>query len=331
MLKGPGLEDLSNTLTAMIFKALKDRNFTYDAVEGIKRDLLYHISTMCPGPIDLEDKKIVHVEEKKQRSLEHKTLNVEIINRIIESNQPNSVVQNRRRVSSQVSLIYNIMPSQLDSYKIRKIHELIQEYDSFSEDDELRFTYLQKFNDYSNRFDLYKDNVFLEFLKGQIKNSNNKHIIFESLFILHKLILTSKLEHEDYFIEYINKEYFPFLKGNLISGAEMYEYSFSKIEQIIEEIRNVLSDEEICEIYWNRMKNMIPSIRGADVTTNRLWNCINAVNNYKCKIKTEWRKWLITKDEHADIKNAVLKELSHLAFCNTEFIRLFYTMMVSFL
>jgi hypothetical protein len=100
----------------------------------------------------------------------------------------------------------------------------------------------------------------------------------------------------------------------LISGNERYEYSFSKIEQIIEEIRNVLSDEEICEIYWNRMVNMIQNIRGTDVTTNRLWNCINALNNYKCKIKTEWRKWLVTKDEHSDIKNAVLKELSHLAF-----------------
>ena len=203
------------------------------------------------------------------------------------------------------------MPVHLDDEKRHKIQQLIDEYNSFT-DDELRLTYMQKFNEVSKSFDLYNDNLFLEFLKQQIKTSNNKHIILESLFVLHNLILTSRLENKDSFTGYVDIEYLAFLKENMISQVERYEYSFFKIEQIIEDIN--ISNEEICEIYWNRMVNMINNITQTDMTTNKLWNCINTLCNKNCKIKAEWRRWLITKDEHSDIKSAVLKELSHLAF-----------------
>jgi hypothetical protein len=72
------------------------------------------------------------------------------------------------------------------SFLINRIHGLStnSKLDNL-EDHDLRITYLQKFNEYSTRYDLYKDSEFLDFLEDQIKNGSDKHIILECLFILH--------------------------------------------------------------------------------------------------------------------------------------------------
>ena len=57
------------------------------------------------------------------------------------------------------------------------------------------------------------------------------------------------------------------------------------------------------------MVNVIHRVVKTGITDNTLWNCISNLN--KCKIKKEWRKWLIAKDGYSDIKNAVIKELRH--------------------
>lgn len=106
----------------------------------------------------------------------------------------------------------------------------------------------------------------------------------------------------------MNKVYFPLFKENLESRNEIYEYSFFKIEQIIGELKDLISIDEICEMYWKRMVNIIHNMKESGITDNTLWNCINKLN--QCKIRTEWRKWLIKKDDFSDIKNAVFKELS---------------------
>jgi hypothetical protein len=164
LLKGPSLGEISSVLIEMILKALKDKYYTYDAISGIKNDLLYRIDMMCTGPVDLGDKKIMHEREIQQRSTEYKSIDVKDINKIIVSNGPNSTIQNLRRDFEKVSAGYNAMPVHLDDEKRHKIHELIDEYNSFT-DDELRLTYMQKFNEVSKSFDLYNDNLFLEFLK----------------------------------------------------------------------------------------------------------------------------------------------------------------------
>jgi hypothetical protein len=117
------------------------------------------------------------------------------------------------------------------------------------------------------------------------------------------------VENESSFIEYVNQEYFPLLKEILESVDERYEYSFLRIEEIIDELKDSISTEQLCEIYWKRTVNIIRKIKETGKTDNRLWNCISKLNTNKCKIKTEWRRWFIKKDEYSDIKNAVLKEL----------------------
>src|SRR5919106_1398554 len=168
-----------------------------------------------------------------------------ILKEIIENNRPDSPGQNRRQtVSATMIFKYHILPTYLNDARIEGIHGLLREYDSLQNDD-LKITYLQKFNDFSKRFDLYTDKTFLDFLERHIKNGTDKHIVLECLFILHSLILTSKVEHGDSFLAYVNKHYFLFLKAKSELGIPTYEYSLFKIEQIFGEIKNFIAVEEI--------------------------------------------------------------------------------------
>lgn len=110
---------------------------------------------------------------------------------------------------------YDINTSHPNKERLEEIHEFIDECSSLPEDDDLRLTYMQKLRQKSIKFSLYKDDKLLEFLKQIVYNSKDKHIILESLYVLHILILTSKSEHDRYFMEYIHKEYFPLLKQQL--------------------------------------------------------------------------------------------------------------------
>jgi len=195
------------------------------------------------------------------------------------------------------------VPTHLNTRTIKNIREILNEYDALHSDD-LKITYLQKLNDFSKRFDLFRDRKFLDFLEGQIKNGTDKHIVLECLYILHSLILTSKVENDDLFLAYVNKHYFSFLKDKLELRVNTYEYSQFKIEQIFKEIEKFISIDEMCNMYWKRL---VAIIEGKDYSGNRIWNCIDSLNKNKCHLKSEWRRWLSTKDEYSDIKNEILK------------------------
>ena len=160
--------------------------------------------------------------EESDYSLKHKSIDLKMIHDIIEKNKKPSTKPTIRRVSQSLTLKYNIT-SRLSKEKVKTIHDLIKEYYSFSEGDELRHTYMLKFNELSGKLSLYKDKIFLDFLREQFENSNNKyiilecsfilkHIILECSFILHKLIIAAKKEREGSFLQYINKTYFPLFK-----------------------------------------------------------------------------------------------------------------------
>ncbi len=117
-------------------------------------------------------------------------------------------------------------------------------------------------------------------------------VILECLLILHRLILTSKVAEENAFLEYVKAHYLSFFQENLELGNERYEYSLFKIEQILEEIKNLIPTQQMCEVYWQRM---IKIIKEGDIKNNKLANCIDAFNNKKCRLSPDWRKWLITE------------------------------------
>ena len=76
------------------------------------------------------------------------------------------------------------------------------------------------------------------------------------------------------------------------------------------ELQDFISNEQLCELYWSRLVMIINKVYRTEITDNSLWKCVDQLNKSKCKIKRDWRKWLIDKDEFSGIKNAVLKELS---------------------
>jgi hypothetical protein len=97
----------------------------------------------------------------------------------------------------------------------------------------------------------------------------------------------------------------------LESRVETYDYSQFKIEQIFKEIEEFISIDELSDMYWKRM---VAVVEGKDYSGNRIGNCIDGFNRYKCRLRSEWMRWLSTKDEHSDIKNQILKEFPSTAF-----------------
>ena len=92
-------------------------------------------------------------------------------------------------------------------------------------------------------------------------------VILECLLILHRLILTSKVAEENAFLEYVKAHYLSFFQENLELGNERYEYSLFKIEQILEEIKNLIPTQQMCEVYWQRMVKLI---KEGDIKNNKL-------------------------------------------------------------
>lgn len=206
VLKGPPLEEIEHIVFALLHKAIHNPNFEHN-IEGVKDDLLRYNNNICPGPTNLEDIKIIKESEKEQYDLNFKTITLDILNKIIEKHKLFSPKQSLRSVEKSLILKSDILPPHANEEQINKIHKFINEYKMFSTDDEYKFGYLKIFNEISDKFDIYNDRVFLDFLKSELENSNNKHIILECLFILSKLIIYGKKD-EVLFMEYINKDTF---------------------------------------------------------------------------------------------------------------------------
>ena len=307
ILKGPSLEEIENDIVSGLVTILQNKGYEYNYLR-IKNALLNYINNMCPGPTNLNDMRIINASEQEQYNLQHKSITFDVLNQIIETNKVFSPERRLKSVENSLNISYAISPNHLNNEQIEEIHDLIDDYNTFSNEDDYKFIYMNSFIEFSRKFDLYRDKVFLEFLKSEFKNSPDKHIILECSFILHNLIISSKIEEEETFIEYVHKEYFPLIKECLESVEEKYENAAFKLEQIIEELKNNISNEQLCELYWKRMVTIIVKINNTGITDNSLWNCIRQLKS-KCQIKREWRKWLIVKDELSNIKNPVLKEL----------------------
>lgn len=311
LMKGPLLEEIESVIVTNLLAALMKRGQDQYAWFKIKDSLLSYINNMCPGPTDLKDMAIVDADETEEYYLKHKTVTLEILNRIIEEHRRPSFNENLVPVSNTFTHRYKIRVQNPEEEELERIFDFIDEFDTLSDDQpDLKLTYLRKLNDKSIRYNLHNNRRFLQFLSKLIHESNDKHIIWESLLILSNLITTSKTENETSFKDYVNKEYFDLFKQRLEARDQIFDYSLSKIQEIFDEIKETLNPEQLCDMYWKRMVKIIRIMRETGETDKSLWNCI--VNLNKCRIKKEWRKWLISKDEFSEIKSAVLKELEHL-------------------
>jgi hypothetical protein len=185
---------------------------------------------------------------------------ITLAQQIIERNKVHDVErQEVITVGKSITAAYDIK-SRPSEEQLEEIHQLVDEYWRITNDN-LMLTYMLKLSEKAIKFNVYKDDKLLNFLKEILYQSNDKHIILWALYILHILILTSKSEHDRSFIEYIHKEYFSFLKQQLEVQEEGFEYSLDRIQQIIQEIRELISDQELCETYWKRMVGIIQNVK----------------------------------------------------------------------
>lgn len=311
-MRGPALEEINSVIHRGFYNNY-DKKTHYDW-DGILNELFGYIDNMCPGIDDIQDKKIIHESESELANIKHKTITKDIIDNIVEKHkisytQPDSTKTDKKTsVTKTLTIRFNIMPTCLSKEEKDEILELLGEYQSFSIDDEKRFTYMTRFEKYSKIYDLYRYDKFLNFLLNEYKNSCNKHIKLRCLNLLLYLIDTSKTEDESSFLEYIKKEYFELFKTHLLSLDDLHDYSVSKVEQILKELSGIVSSNELCDTYWARLVKLIVDRTKSGKSDNRLGNCVEYIKK-NCTLKKEWRKWLIASDAYSEIKDNVLAEL----------------------
>jgi hypothetical protein len=305
---GPVPEDIKNLVVGALVRILKDENYDYK-FEEIAESILSEIDRMCSGPTDLFDQRMLKIDEEEEYILEHKSMTLEKLNQIINNHSERKQTEPPKlnRVSKTITFKYNIRGRSPSPEELDKIHQMIREYKTFDEGDKKQYTYLKKFEEKSGSLLLYEDPRFLSFLKNLIRSSQDKHIILGCLYVLHRLIIISKIEESKKFLKYVYDNYFRIFKKALEIRESRFEYSLFKIQHILEELSGFISSQDLCELYWRRMVETIKVMKVTGLTDNSLWNCI--VNLNKCELRQKWRKWLIRKDDYSSIKDAVIEEL----------------------
>lgn len=71
-------------------------------------------------------------------------------------------------------------------------------------------------------------------------------------------------------VQFTEREYFSLLKQHLEARNEKFEYSLFKIKPTIGEVKELISAEQICEVYWERMVNTIHSMQKTGITDNTM-------------------------------------------------------------
>jgi hypothetical protein len=177
-LRGPPLLEIASIIVSGLLHTLNDGQYN---ILKIKDDMLSYIDNMCPGPTDIEDMKIINDNETDDYNLKHKTITKEQIERIIKNNKLSDEARQKYvRVTRPFTLRYNINAPNPSNEQLEGIHQLIDEYWGITNDN-LMLTYMQKLSEKVGKFNLYKDDKLLNFLKQTLYQSNDKHIILEAL------------------------------------------------------------------------------------------------------------------------------------------------------
>jgi hypothetical protein len=281
-----------------ILIALSEQKGNHDYLQ-ITKQLLSYIESMCEGSIDLSDKQYKDNNENENEFPNHNPLTIEILNEIISNNFRYPSLSNDQIDLKTMPKIY-----ELNKEVNEEIKSLIKEYPKLSNND-LKQIYLSRFLTISKEFKLFDNSFFTDFLKKEIEETQDKHILYDCFVILHNIIIIGKKLENEAFIKKIYQDFFPILKRYIMAYNEFYEHSYSKIYQIIDEF-DFISFDESCEIYWTRLVKIVKKDGRKGFNGNKLYNCI--VHLKKCGMKRKWRKWLVKSDGYEDVKQDILKE-----------------------
>lgn len=296
--KGPVLEEIMAIVSHEILIALSNEVKNHDYLQ-ITRQLLSHVAKMCEGPVDLSDKKYRDNNEQKNEFINYKTLPIEILDKIINNNFRYPSLSHDKIWIENKSKKYEINQEIND-----EINTLLKEYSTLRNND-LKQIYLSRFLTISREYQLIDNSIFLNFLKKEIEKISDKYLLYDCFIILHNIIIVGKKIKNDISIKKIYQDFFPIFKKYLLACDELYEYSLSKIEQMLEEF-NFTNQDEKCEIYWKRLVKIVKKDGRKGFNDNKLYNCILRLKN--CRMKPEWRKWLVKPGKYKDVKQDILKE-----------------------
>ncbi len=138
----------------------------------------------------------------------------------------------------------------------------------------------------------------MRFLK-RISKSEDKNEVLAFLYILHNLILMSKKYDNEIYSDIV-ANYKPILKNAFITFKG--KYSYSQANNMLHSID--LSNEEWCQLHWNRIKDAIATgITSEEI--EKIYDNIVYLRNNKCDSLTEYRKYLGKRDEYLEIKKRI--------------------------
>jgi hypothetical protein len=146
-----------------------------------------------------------------------------------------------------------------------------------------RYNVLKKFDELSKTTKLYQ-------------SSEDQHELVAILYILHNLILMSKV-HDRRMYSTLIADYKPLLGA---AFTELYgKHSYSQIRNVLNSLD--LSNEEWCELHWKRIKNAI--VTGITIQEiDKIYDNISFLRNDTCKSLHQYRKYLAKKDDYIGIK-----------------------------
>lgn len=185
----------------------------------------------------------------------------------------------------------------LDRIQKKLLNMMLNDYESL--DEEFKGAYLNYFEKMFLKYTLQEEQRFLTFLRYQIEFTVNKHILYRCLSIL--FILTIKT-FSNSFRTYLVDNYFERFSFLLLSLDEKSNYSYLKIENILEELKDDIGPQKICELYFVRIRLLEEFKDGAK--DNRIANCIKILK--KCSNRQEIIEWLKQDKDRYPIKLHIL-------------------------
>ena len=124
--KGPGIGEIEGLISYELLLALSDKKENHDILRIIKM-LLNYIDSMCEGPIDLSDKIYGNEIEYETNYMNHKTLTIEKLEKIISDNFRYPSLSDEENI--EVSIVLPKPNSEISD----ELTKLISEYSKFKD------------------------------------------------------------------------------------------------------------------------------------------------------------------------------------------------------
>jgi hypothetical protein len=216
------------------------------------------------------------------------------------------------QINENTTLIKDILDNEeispiLTKVDLEYVKELIEEYLEFKDKND-RVRYLQKFAELSHLSDLYKHQIFTNFLINEIKIANDEDILIQSLYVLIQLLSTSKASKDQSFINIAFEELYDTLVNYVTSLKKIHEYSYFELLSILNYFDKMYDKKKLCDVFWMKLRTLV-NLSSNDIVDQRIVYCITFLKKAEYKLNKSQREWLNQEDQKKKIKKYALGEL----------------------